>query len=342
MKRMTVLAGVTLAALVIRMAPAHAAPDTDGSVYVNAAAVTGFSAGERWHDNFCRGADWCLTGDFNGDGRKDIVRFEQGDGADVYVALNQGLGFADTGYKWHEFFSPAGEMPAVGDVNHDGKDDIITFARSRGEVFVAVSNGARFVGTSQNWLTGFARGNATPAVGDFNGDGCADVLYFSNDGNADVYVSLSTGSSFTSPRQWHGDFSRVGETPSVGDFNGDGRDDVVTFAGGNNATVYVALALPSGRFGEATRWHDWFAPWPEVPSVGDFNGDGKDDIVTISPTGDTYVALADPTHSQFYGLGWVWARGLSDTNDQWVVADVTGDNKADIVNFWSNGLRPVP
>ncbi|TDC39177.1 hypothetical protein E1211_04885 [Micromonospora sp. 15K316] len=51
----------------------------------------------------------------------------------------------------------------------------------------------------------------------------------------------------------------------MGDFNGDGRTDVVTFTGGTAADVYVALS-DGGRFGPtADRWHDQFAPGDDLP-----------------------------------------------------------------------------
>ena len=65
--------------------------------------------------------------------------------------------------------------------------------------------------------------------------------------SAPVYVSLSDGSRFQTSRVWHTFFSLKGEIPLVGDFNGDGKDDIVTFVQKkqNNigtAPVYVALS----------------------------------------------------------------------------------------------------
>jgi hypothetical protein len=51
--------------------------------------------------------------------------------------------------------------------------------------------------------------------------------------------------------------------PAVGDFNGDGRDDVVTFTRDNTADAYVALSIGSS-FGPGVKWHDFFAANDEV------------------------------------------------------------------------------
>ncbi|NHD19281.1 MULTISPECIES: FG-GAP repeat protein, partial [unclassified Actinopolyspora] len=59
----------------------------------------------------------------------------------------------------------------------------------------------------------------------------------------DVYVSLSTGSKFTEDNQkWHDYFGLDDERPAVGDFNGDGKDDIVTFVTGTEGQVYVSLS----------------------------------------------------------------------------------------------------
>ncbi|MBD0417887.1 N-acetylmuramoyl-L-alanine amidase, partial [Streptomyces sp. TRM S81-3] len=56
---------------------------------------------------------------------------------------------------------------------------------------------------------------------DFTGDGKDDIVTFTHDDEADVYVAPSTGSEFGGARVWHDFFAPGGETPLSGDFNGD-------------------------------------------------------------------------------------------------------------------------
>ena len=93
-----------------------------------------------------------VAGDFNGDGRDDIVTFTRGTTADVYVALSTGNSFTGTGVKWHDYFAAGTETPLVGDFNGDGKDDIATFTRGpAADVYVALSTGYSFTGTGVKW-----------------------------------------------------------------------------------------------------------------------------------------------------------------------------------------------
>ncbi|MBA3490363.1 MAG: VCBS repeat-containing protein [Longispora sp.] len=247
-------------------------------------------------------------GDFNGDGRDDLVTFTRGSAADVYVALSNGSGFTGTGVKWHDFFAVNNEIPLIGDFNGDGKDDIATFTRgSAADVYVALSTGSSFVGTGVKWHDFFAVNNEIPMVGDFNGDGKDDIVTFTRGSAADVYVALSNGRSFAGTSvKWHDFFAVNNEIPAIGDFNGDGKADLATFTRGNTGDVYVALSNGSGFTGTGVKWHDWFSINNEIPGVGDFNGDGRDDLVTFTrgSAADVYVALS--TRSSFSGTSVKW------------------------------------
>ncbi|WP_407566837.1 FG-GAP repeat domain-containing protein [Polymorphospora sp. A560] len=269
-------------------------------VYVSTSTGSGFAGTSvKWNDFFGLSGETTLTGDFNGDGRDDIVTFTHGSLADVHVALSTGGGFAGAS-KWHDWFSPRAEIAAVGDFNGDGRDDIATFTRgTTNDVYIALSNGSAFIGTEQKWHDFFGLNGEFPAVGDVNGDGRDDIIVFTQGPNtlADVYVALSTGSGFGASQKWHDLFAVGNEQPRIGDINGDGRDDIVTFTCDANADVYAATSTGTSFAGTTVKWHDFFCIGGEFPYLGDFNGDGKDDIVvfTKGTTNDVHVALSTGT-----------------------------------------------
>ncbi len=285
--------------------------------------------------------------DFTGDGRDDVVVFNQGTLADVYVAASTGSAFAGTSVKWNEFFSVGGETPLTGDVNGDGRDDVITFTHGSNnsggsaDVYVALSTGTGFTGGAK-WHDWFAPGAEIAAVGDVNGDGRDDIITFTHDGRGDVYVALSTGSSFGAGVKWHEYFSIAGEYPAVADVNGDGRADLITFTQGPATAADVIVALSTGSsFGASQKWHDLFAVGGELPRVGDVNGDGKADIVTFTCNADADVYAALSNGSSFVGTTVKWNHFFCLGGEFPYLADVNGDGRDDAVVFAKGATNDV-
>lgn len=172
----------------------------------------------------------------------------------------------------------------------------------------------------------------TVAVADFNGDGKLDIVV-ANEQSANATVLLGDGNGgFTAAP---GSPFSAGVDPNdlaVGDFNGDGHLDLA-FA--NHETQHLSVLLGNGRGG--------FAPAPKSPfavdvkphvhgiATGDFNGDGKLDLVTDSWGTNQLEVLFGDGAGGFRTPGTYVAVGKH-PYQRARVADLNGDGKVDIVS----------
>ena len=216
---------------------------------------TGFENYNKWSSKFGGSDGWTKSShpryvsDVNGDGKADLIGFaDQG----VWVSLSNGSGFQ--GYtQWSSKFgrddtwSVQAHVRTVGDVNGDGKADLIGFADQG--VWVSLSNGTGFH-EYRRWSSSFGRNKIAGGwssslhprlISDINGDGMADIVGF---GDAGVYTALSNGNSFEPPQKAAKLFGRVvGGWGSLlrtsNDITGDGKSDVIGITGDG---VYTAIS----------------------------------------------------------------------------------------------------
>lgn len=314
-----------------------------------------------------------LLGDFNGDDQTDIIGF--GNTA-VNVGISNGSTFNTTSWSTGFTYGGAGYTQLlyqrnVGDFNGDGKDDIIGFGHT--QTAVGISTGTSFNSSlftpiaAFNYTSGYTDNNILPRlIGDVTGDGKDDVVAF---GHHDVAVGVSNGSSFN-VSNWSGGstfsnqtggFSDMNKWPKMlGDFDGDGKMDIIGFG---NTNVIVGISNGSGAFSNST-WTTSFTYGTDgfeqkfFPRyLGDFNGDGKTDIIAFGHTG---IIVGISTGSSFnvsnwltgeefcYDTGWrVDAREIelgyvSAANyagkDVIRIIDANGDGLDDIVGFNGDGV----
>ncbi|MEU3446279.1 FG-GAP-like repeat-containing protein [Streptomyces thermolilacinus] len=246
-----------------------------------------------------------VTGDFTGDGRGDLL-FVQGY-SDTSVKMFLARGRADGAFEdpyqvWavvpdHGVFHYSNMTPQAGDFNGDGRDDVAlwnvdkTTGVTRIWTFLANAHGtfarpaaSEWYGPSGTW----ARSRAKFLTGDFDGDGRDElsVFYGQGDNSIKQYVFPATAAGvFTAPKVWWTgpaattyDWNRA--RPHAGDFDGDRRDDVLFWydAGSGRSTGHRMLSTGTAFSAPALVLSGSLSTSSIQVVVGDYNGDGRDDL----------------------------------------------------------------
>jgi hypothetical protein len=208
--------------------------------------VASYGNPQLWHSAFCYSGQDCQIADVNGDGLSDIVAFTHDANPVVWVGLGQGNSFG-TPQLWHSFFCTSSQTCALGDVDGDGKADLIAFARGTSPAVWVAKSTSSGAGTAQIWHSAFCLDGQVCKVGDVTGDGKADVVAFTHDSSPAVWVGASNGSTaFGTPQLWSSYFCTSTQECDVGSANLDGKADVFAFTRGASHQTWVSTSTGSG------------------------------------------------------------------------------------------------
>ena len=285
------------------------------------------------------------TGDFNVDGKKDLVL------SDGEILLGNGNGtFAASVFTLPINLSASGGgIPVVGDFNHDGKLDIAMNLPStsvgqsgEGEVMVFLGNGDGTFTTGNSYVNISNSGHI--ATEDFDGDGNLDLILGSGDNG--VY---SAGSNTNGVFQFlmgrgdgtfagapgyqnvaYGGLNPIAPVFAVGDFNGDGKPDILTDVESNNNIQGMVLLAGDGQ-GNFTQGPTIKGDYPLALLAADMNGDSHLDAVSFGYlSGNYYLDVALGNGDGTFQPPTTVALPSGKFND-FVVGDFNGDGKPDVM-----------
>ncbi|MCC6363758.1 MAG: VCBS repeat-containing protein [Bryobacterales bacterium] len=276
-----------------------------------------------------------VAGDFNKDGKVDIA----GPG---YLFRGNGNGTFQAATTFE-----AGPHPgalAAGDLNNDSKLDLVSAQGTRSTnsgqttVVALLGNGSGGFAVPVPYTSG--TNPVAAALADLNGDGKLDLVAVNNGSfgtpanNGGVAVLLGNGNgTFQTAVSY-----AVGVNPAaitIGDLNGDGKPDLVVATSSTVIGDYqlgILLGNGNGSFQQATFVPTDFGPQDVL--IGDFNGDGKVDLIVSHCCGDTDMTYLLGNGNGTFQSEVHFAAGASPGH--LVAADLNSDGRPDFVSGNSN------
>jgi hypothetical protein len=244
-----------------------------------------------------------------------------------------------------------GDKFITGDFDQDGRDEILAVAQN-GWSKLLKYDGTIWQGQWHNngngQIDGWNMNQGDKFIaGDFNQDGRDEILAIAQNG----WSKLLRYDGTTWQGQWHNNGNgqvdgwnmNQGDKFIAGDFNQDGRDEILAIA----QNGWSKLLRYDGTTWQG-QWHNngnkqiagWFMNQGDKFIVGDFNKDGRDEILAIAQNGWSKLLRYD-------GTNWkdVWHNDGGKTihlwhmktTDLYIGADFNGDSKANLLAISANG-----
>jgi hypothetical protein len=303
-----------------------------------------YETGLAVNPNLGQALEGARAADVNGDGIPDLILLEADNFGRVDVALGNGDGTFQAMRSFPLGLSGVPSEVAFGDINGDGKVDLVVASPSDSTVSILLGNGD---GTFQPRLI-LSPGVAPTDIvlTDINKDGKLDLVLGVFDTGARILLGNGDG-TFQNPVSvaLPGSSVRI----VVRDFNGDGNLDLAALQPGavhnfseDNSQIYVALNRGDGTFLPAVTYSTSSAAWSMTS--GDVNGDGIPDLITgsnstvfgnnstlVGGSINVLLGLRDGTFQPAVRYG-TYPSGYTDV----ITADINGDGHLDIIAAGAN------
>ncbi|HET6999516.1 MAG TPA: VCBS repeat-containing protein, partial [Solirubrobacterales bacterium] len=223
-------------------------------------------------------------------------------------------------------------VESIGDFNGDGKADMVSVEPEGGNTFRYMV-GSNSGGTVSSWtkvLSGMSKPVAMD-LGDFNADGKTDIISAESEGGG-LYrymVGFSTGSGISSWVKVKSGMSYP-EKMGIGDFDSDGKADIFALESEGGGLYRYMVGFSNG-------WG--ISSWTQVKSgmtrptqmdLGDFDADGKTDIVAAEPEGGGLYRYMVGFSNGWGISSWTKVKSGMSYPEKMGIADFDADGKADI------------
>jgi hypothetical protein len=232
-----------------------------------------------------------VAGDFDADGKQDLVFAAR---AVNSISILRGIGDGTFLPRTDFGAGPGPVSIASADFNLDGRLDVAvadadTPSFGPGRISILLGHGDGTFGGPLAFNAGIEADAL--ATGDFDGDGRPDVAVATNlDVFGSVAILLGNGNGTLQPQVVYS-AGRVTVSVAVGDFNGDGKQDLALVNQGSN-TVTILKGRGDGTFELQANYAT--GAGPSSLAIGDFDGDGRLDMAVTNLVGSVSVFVSGP------------------------------------------------
>ncbi len=177
------------------------------------------------------------------------------------------------------------------------------------------------------------------AVADFDGDGKPDMVSGCSDGTLNTQRNTSSSGALSfAPNAWANAGSSV-EAVAVGDFDGDGKPDVVSnyFTGGTFTVKRNNSSVGNISFESALSFNIFNPTGGYGVAVADFDSDGKPDLVTANGQYDVFRVFRNTSNGSSINFSHVNSYSTGAYAYKVVCGDLNGDGKPDMAVTSGNG-----
>jgi len=281
-------------------------------------------------------AEYHFFKDVNGDGKDDAIAvYASAPGVDpgsVMVALSNGTIFKESKHLLTHAYQLGFVYPLMGDINGDGKTDLVYVDFFHQRLNVAYSNGANFDTSIEYQLKTNREQINESYLSDFNGDGKEDFIFYvpKTENTGKWYVCYSEGTNFSNAVSILDDNNLKSHQRFWGDVNGDQCSDLIIF---NNVSKTWSVAISDGnKLQTPNIWLTDFNNEQEaIYKIYDLDKDGKDDLVIWNKL----------SHKDMLNMKFSEKKGIGKGGDcDWWVAYSNNEKFASPKKYIKNHLLP--
>jgi hypothetical protein len=207
-----------------------------------------FARGKQWGQQSL--GDVPMLADMDADGKADLVLWRASTGTWFWLSSSSDYDYASArAAQWGN--ASLGDVPKVGDMDGDGRGDLVIWRTSSGTWYwLTSSSGYAYAAAgARQW------GNPTlgdiPKVGDMDGDGRADLIVWRAPSGTWYWLTSASGYDYAAARAQQWGNESLGDVPMLADLDGDGRSDLTVWR--TSTGTWWGLTSSSGYLSGLTK-----------------------------------------------------------------------------------------